>query len=457
MKNPDTICAIASPRGVGAISIIRISGPESFQIANKLERKEARSFTKRETKLTNIYRGDELVDNSVVIYSPSPNSYTGEDSVEILCHGSIYIQKSIVEAIVELGARVALPGEFSQRAFLNGKMDLLQAEAVAELISANTKAAHKVAMNQMRGGFSHDLKELRSKLIELTALMELELDFSEEDVEFADKKQMNDLLQNIQNEVIRLKDSFSLGNVIKNGIPIAIVGRPNVGKSTLLNTLLNEDRAIVSDIPGTTRDALEDTVVWNGVTFRFIDTAGLRDTSDVIESMGIDVTYKKIEQSDIILYLVDITETDYEEIVAELEEFKKEVDCSEKKFIVLANKIDKLNKTPQHFRELVDLEAIYLSAKRKENIDLLKDRIVESVNYNAETEDTILINARHFNALNSAEKSLSEAKEALMASIPADLILIDIRQVLHHIGSITGEVSTDDVLDNIFRNFCIGK
>jgi tRNA modification GTPase len=462
MINSETICSIASPNGTGAIAIIRISGAKSFDVAKKITQsknlaKAMLGESKRGIEFVKITDQGEIIDECLMAWFKNPHSYTAEDSIEIYCHGSYYIQKAILELLLNNGVRLAKAGEFTMRAFANGKMDLLQAEAVADLIASNTKAAHHVAMKQMRGGFSSDLQNLRSQLIEFSALIELELDFSEEDVEFADRSQIINLLKNIKIELLKLKESFSMGNVIKNGIPVAIVGKPNVGKSTLLNTILNEERAIVSDIPGTTRDALEDVVVLDGISFRFIDTAGLRKTDDTIENLGIDITYKKIEQAEIVLYIVDINKTSFEDISAELADFKRNISNPDKKFIIIANKIDLLNETPSHFRDFVNIETIFMSAKRKENIQDLKEMLVNSAKIDTQAEHTVLTNIRHFEALQNAEKAIENIFEAFKNNIPTDLIAIDIKDCLNHIGSITGEVSNDDILGTIFSRFCIGK
>ncbi len=463
MVNSDTICSISSPNGTGAIAVIRISGEKSFEIVFKIFNSDSiksnikKSVEKRSLHLVSISNKSEIIDQALIAFMKKPFSYTGEESVEIYCHGSYFIQKSILELLIEKGARLAKPGEFTMRAFFNGKMDLLQAEGVAELIASNTKSAHKVAMNQMRGGFSNDLKNLRKQLIDFASLIELELDFSDEDVEFADRKKLLILLNNIKNEVLQLKDSFTLGNVIKNGIPVAIIGKPNVGKSTLLNLLLNEERAIVSEIPGTTRDALEDIVVMNGYTFRFIDTAGLRKTEDIIENLGIDITYKKIEQAEIVLYIVDINETSFEQIIADLNDFKINISNPNKKFIVVANKIDMLNETPSHFRDLVNIETVFISAKRKENISQLKEILINSSNITDIGENTVLTNVRHYEALQNIEKSINDILIAIENKTPSDLIAIDIKQALNNIGSITGEIVSNEILNNIFSRFCIGK
>lgn len=463
MIKAETICSISTPNGTGAIAVIRMSGEKSFEIASKIvffknkDIKFEEISKNKSIHLVQIKKSNEIIDQAMLAIMKAPNSYTGEDSVEFFCHGSYYIQKSILELLIDNGARLAKPGEYTMRAFLNGKMDLLQAEGVADLIASNTKAAHHVAMNQMRGGFSHDLKKLRQQLVDFASLLELELDFSEENIEFADRKKLLELLHNIQSEVIRLKNSFSLGNVIKNGIPVAIIGKPNVGKSTLLNLLLNEERAIVSEIPGTTRDALEDTVVMNGYCFRFIDTAGLRNTEDEIENMGINITYKKIEQADIILYMIDINETSFDQIIEDLNDFKINISNSDKKFIVVANKIDMLNETPSHFRDFVNIETVFISAKRNENISLLKEILINSTNISDIGENTILTNVRHYEALQNIEKTVNEIFIAFDNNTPTDLIAIDLKQALDSIGTITGEVFSNEILNNIFGRFCIGK
>lgn len=462
MMHSETICSIATPNGTGAIAIIRISGEKSFEAAKKISfskklSKALEGHLNRGLEFVQIKDENDIIDECLLAWFRSPHSYTGEDSVEIYCHGSYYIQKTILELLLKHDIRLAKAGEFTMRAFANGKMDLLQAEAVADIIASNTQAAHNVAMNQMRGGFSSDLQKLRTQLIDFSALIELELDFSEEDIEFADRTQMTNVLKNIKSELLKLKESFSLGNVIKNGIPVAIVGKPNVGKSTLLNALLNEERAIVSNIPGTTRDALEDVVIMNGISFRFIDTAGLRKTDDTIENLGIDITYKKIEQADIVLYIVDINETSFDEISEELSDFRQNISNPNKKFIVIANKIDLLNQTPSHFKDFVNIETIFMSAKRKENIQELKDILVNSAKMDINSENTVLTNIRHFESLQKAEQAIENIFEAFKNKIPTDLIAIDVKDCLYHIGSITGEVTSNDVLDAIFSRFCIGK
>ncbi len=352
---------------------------------------------------------------------------------------------------------MAQPGEFTLRAFLNGKMDLAQAEAVADLIASESKAAHRMAIRQMRGGFSEKIAELRKKLVDFASLLELELDFSEEDVEFADRKRFTQLLEEIKKELIRLKESFKMGNVLKKGIPVAIIGKPNVGKSTLLNAILNEEKAIVSEVPGTTRDAIEDTIALEGYTFRFIDTAGLRDSTDVVENMGIEKTYDKINQASLILYVCDISSMNKESMKEVLEEFKTYIHNKNKHFILVANKIDQLAEVPGHLKELLELETVFVSAKRKENIHLLAETLVNHVKNDSPGDDILVNNSRHFEALAHALESIIEIEKGFEGNIPTDLVAIDVRQALYHLGSITGEVTSDEILGNIFGKFCIGK
>ncbi len=393
----------------------------------------------------------------------APNSYTGEDSIEISCHGSAYIQQKIIELLIKNGLRLAKPGEFTLRAFLNGKFDLSQAEAVADLIASHSKTSHELALNQMRGGFSNKIKQLRQQLVNFASLIELELDFSEEDVEFADRKELKNLLANLKIEISALLDSFKLGNVLKKGIPVAIVGQPNVGKSTLLNAILNEERAIVSEIPGTTRDAIEDTIVIKGVSFRFIDTAGLHDSTDKIEKIGIERTYEKIDQAKIILYVFDVSKTNYEEIKITLQEFKDHIDqlpeglSQDKKFILIANKTDLLVEAPKGFRSMVEMECIFVSAKRKENINLIVESLSKYVESENITDATIVSNTRHYEALSKSLEAIESIEKGFSEGLPSDLIAIDIKTALHHLGEITGEITTNEILGNIFSKFCIGK
>ena len=458
----DTICAVATPPGTGAIAIVRMSGPESLDIAFKLFTPFQDNLKKNQVKSHHMYYGQirsekELVDEVLFTWFKAPHSYTGEDSVELSCHGSEFIQQKIVELLIKHGARFAEPGEYTLRAFLNGKLDLSQAEAVADLIASQSRSAHRMALNQMRGGFSEKIKELRDKLLQFTSLIELELDFSEEDVEFADRAALTDLLDELQQELNFLASSFKVGNVLKTGIPVAIIGKPNVGKSTLLNAILNEEKAIVSDIPGTTRDAIEDTIIIDGYRFRFIDTAGLRQAQDAIEDIGIGRTYDKIEQATIILYVCDISDAGPKKIEEILDDFKHYIEDENKYFILVANKIDQLNEIPPHLKEMLELETVFVSAKRKENIHLLAESLVNKVKEKSISSDIIVSNSRHYDALTSALKALDQVEKGLAGNVPTDLVAIDIRQALHYLGTITGEITTDEVLGSIFGKFCIGK
>jgi tRNA modification GTPase len=362
-----------------------------------------------------------------------------------------------MELLITNGARLANPGEFTLRAFLNGKMDLSQAESVADLIASQSKMAHQVAINQMRGGYSDKIRLLRNQLVDFASLIELELDFSEEDVEFASRIQLTQLINKMQQEISKLIDSFSIGNVLKKGIPVAIIGKPNVGKSTLLNAILNEEKAIVTDIPGTTRDFIEDTIVIDGFAFRFIDTAGLRISNDRIENEGIRRTYDKINEASLILYLYDITEMREDEIEQVLKEFRQYIEDNNKHFILVANKIDQLIEIPSHLKEILELETVFVSAKRKENIHLLAKTLVTKVKEQSVLSDIMVSNSRHFEALKNALSSLNQVEQGLIASLSSDLLAIDIRQALHYLGTITGEITTEDILGNIFSKFCIGK
>lgn len=458
----DTICAIATPPGTGAISVIRLSGPESLSIAQYFFISAGTKSAIHTLESHKMYFGkfmheDRIIDEVLLTYFKSPHSYTGEEAVEISCHGSEFIQQKIIELLLEEGARLADPGEFTMRAFLNGKLDLSQAEAVADLIASQSKTAHRLALNQMRGGFSDKIKELRDKLLQFTSLIELELDFSEEDVEFADRTALHKLLTELKSELIYLISSFKVGNVLKTGIPVAIIGKPNVGKSTLLNAILNEEKAIVSEIPGTTRDAIEDTIIIDGYRFRFIDTAGLRQSEDTIENMGIGRTYDKMEQATIILYICDISQASKNDLEEVLKEFKKYIEDDDKHFILVANKIDQLNEIPAHLKEMLELETVFVSAKRKENIHLLAETLVRKVKKKSISGDIIVSNSRHYDALINALDSLILVEKTLGDDIPTDLVAIDIRQALHHLGTITGEITTDEVLGSIFSKFCIGK
>ncbi|MBI4645152.1 MAG: tRNA uridine-5-carboxymethylaminomethyl(34) synthesis GTPase MnmE [Bacteroidia bacterium] len=450
----DTICAISTSAGTGAIAIIRLSGKDAVAICEKLFNPTVSDKKLSEQNGFTIHHGiiadnNDIIDDVLVHIFRTPHSYTGE--------GSLYIQERLIQLLITNGARSAQPGEFTLRAFLNKKIDLTQAEAIADLIASNSEAMHKVAIQQMRSGFSKDLKKLREQLLDFVCLIELELDFSEEDVEFADRRELLTLLSNIQREIDVLAQSFKLGNVLKKGIPVAIIGKPNVGKSTLLNVLLNEEKAIVSEIPGTTRDAIEDTIVINGINFRFIDTAGLRKPVEVIENMGIEKTYEKINQATVILYIVDISETPFDIIISDLDDFRAHINDASKRIIVVVNKIDKFITIPEHFRELVDLETIFISAKRRQGIGLLTDSLLKSADFSMIAENTVVANIRHYEALIRSKRALDRVSAGLETNLPTDLITQDIREALHFLGEITGEIVTDEILGNIFSKFCIGK
>jgi len=460
-NHKETICAVATPPGSGAIALIRMSGKLSLSVALHIF-KSPKQLTNETIESHRQYFG-EIVDNGKVLdevllsYYKAPHSYTGEDSIEISCHGSEYIQKRLIEILLANGVRFAQPGEFTMRAFLNGKKDLSQAEAVADLIASESKTAHRMAMNQMRGGFSEKIAELRAQLLNFVSLIELELDFAEEDVEFANRYELNQLIATLKQELSELITSFQFGNVIKQGIPVAIVGKPNVGKSTLLNALLNEEKAIVSDIPGTTRDSIEDTIVIDGYRFRFVDTAGLRQSEDTIENMGIERTYEKIEQATIILYICDIGSAGPHRLEEILKEFKSYIQDEDKHFILVANKIDLLAEVPAYLKEILELETVFVSAKRKENIHLLAETLVSKVKEKSISDNIIVSNSRHYESLKNALHAIENVEVGFKNKLPTDLIAIDIHQALHHLGSITGQVTTDEILGNIFGKFCIGK
>ena len=460
IKN-DNILALASPSGIGAISMIRISGPESISIADKIfigvEKIKLIDQKANSVQLGYIVEDDRTIDKVLITVFRNPKSYTGEDLVEISCHGSIFIQESIIQLLLNHNCRVANPGEFTMRSFLNGKMDLSQAESVADLISSNTEASHRLAMNQMRGGFKNDINELRTELVNFASLIELELDFSQEDVEFANKKELNKLLDKITFNLKKLIDSFKTGNVIKNGIPIAIVGEPNTGKSTLLNTLLNEERAIVSSIAGTTRDTIEDQININGVNCRFIDTAGIRNTDDEIETIGIERTFKKMNESEIIIFLIDYSTLNHEKLNYYVN-YLTEIDNKfpNTKLITLLNKIDIKSETL--VSDLDEFNPILISAKNKLNIDNLKDEIISYVNnLTSQIDNSTISNSRHYDLLNKTYEEIHKVKISISKNISSDLLAIDIKQAIYFLGELTGEISNDEVLGNIFSKFCIGK
>ncbi len=460
--NQDTIVAIATPPGTGAISVIRLSGNESLSICmNHFEPINSKlkidNIESHKLYLGNFVDNKKVIDEVLVSYFKNPSSYTSEDVIEISCHGSEYIQQKIIEILINAGARTAEPGEFTLRAFLNGRLDLSQAEGVADLIASQSASSHSIAMNQMRGGISDKISDLRKKLIDFASLIELELDFSEEDVEFANRDQFIKLISELKKELNLLISSFSMGNVIKQGIPVTIIGKPNVGKSTLLNAILNEEKAIVSHIPGTTRDAIEDTYIIGGYKFRFIDTAGLRKSEDIVESIGIERTYEKIKQATIILYVCDISSITSETVETVLQEFKQYIQDESKHFIFVANKIDELAELPSHIKEILELDTVFVSAKRKENIHLLADSLINIVKRFNITNDVIVSNSRHYQALMNANNALTHVETGFNNNVPTDLIAIDIRQALHELGTITGQITTNEVLSNIFGKFCIGK
>ena len=463
IKN-DTIIALATPAGVGAISVIRLSGENAIAIVDRHFKSIKKNKTLKSQKthtihLGNIIQNNIILDEVLVSVFKNPNSYTGENVVEISCHGSSFIQQEIIQLFLENGCKMADNGEFTLRAFLNGKMDLSQAEAVADVIASNSAASHQIAIQQMRGGITNELKELRVQLLDFAALIELELDFSGEDVEFADRTKFIELVTKITGVLKRLIDSFSFGNAMKNGIPVAIIGEPNVGKSTLLNTILNEEKAIVSDIAGTTRDAIEDEIIIDGVAFRFIDTAGIRETQDIIESIGIKKAYKKAENAQLIIFLIDSNKFSYASalFLQEIETIKERF--PNKRLLVVANKIDTLSCHDAAILKSEIAHLILLSAKQKTGIEELKSELTSLVNSGAlSNNETIVTNSRHFEALNNALTAITSVQQGIDLEISTDLFSIDIRECLRHLGNITGEYDVDkDILGHIFSNFCIGK
>ena len=458
----DTIVALATPSGSGAIAVIRLSGKEAITIASKcfksVSNKDLNKQATHTIHLGHIVDANRTVDEVLLSIFKDPNSYTGENVVEISCHGSSYIQQEIIQLFLRNGCRMATAGEFTLRAFLNGKLDLSQAEAVADLISSDNEASHQIAMQQMRGGFSSEIAKLREELLNFASLIELELDFAEEDVEFADRTQFKALIERINFVLKRLIDSFAVGNVIKNGIPVAIVGEPNVGKSTLLNALLNEDRAIVSEIAGTTRDTIEDEISIGGIGFRFIDTAGIRETEDIVESIGIKKTFEKIEQAQVVIFLFDALQFKIhsEDFKVEIEKIKNKY--PQKPLLVIANKIDKLEDTELAKMQTEIPEIKLLSAKTGFGVEQLTNSLLNLINTGAlRNNETIVTNSRHYDALLKAFEEIQKVQHGLETDLSGDLLAIDIRQALYHFGEITGEITNDDLLGNIFANFCIGK
>ncbi len=466
MMNQDTICAIATAQG-GAIGSIRVSGPEAISITSLIFKpaKPDKLFSEQKPySLTfgRIYDGDEIIDEVLVSLFRTPHSYTGEDSTEITCHGSSYILQQVLQLLIKKGCRMAQPGEYTQRAFLNGKMDLSQAEAVADLIASSSAATHRLAMSQMRGGFSKELTDLRNKLLNFTSMIELELDFSEEDVEFADRSALRKLADEIEQVISRLVQSFNVGNAIKNGVPVAIIGETNAGKSTLLNVLLNEDKAIVSDIHGTTRDVIEDTINIGGVTFRFIDTAGIRETNDKVESLGIERTFQKLDQAEIVLWMVDSVNA-----ASQIEQLSKKIipRCERKHLIVVFNKADLIEDVKKsNLSALLEnfpqesTEHIYISAKRRENTNELQKMLINAAHLPTITQnDVIVTNVRHYEALSKALDAIHRVQNGLDSHLSGDFLSQDIRECIFFISDIAGEVTNDMVLQNIFQHFCIGK
>ncbi|MDG2052751.1 MAG: tRNA uridine-5-carboxymethylaminomethyl(34) synthesis GTPase MnmE [Flavobacteriaceae bacterium] len=457
MINQNTIVALATPSGAGAIAIIRLSGKDAITIAaeifNSISGKELTKQKSHTVHLGNIVDGSRIIDEVLATVFKNPNSYTGENVVEFSCHGSSYIQQEIIQLLLRKGCRMATAGEFTLQAFLNGKMDLSQAEAVADLIASDSKASHQLAIQQMRGGFSTEIEELRIQLLNFASLIELELDFSEEDVEFANREEFQKLIKKITVLLKKLIDSFATGNVLKNGIPVAIVGRPNSGKSTLLNSLLNEERAIVSNIAGTTRDTIEDEITIGGIRFRFIDTAGLRDTTDKIEKIGVERALEKLEKSSIYIYLFDSTEMSVLEVKEELDSF-----TTNSKQLIVANKIDKASKEEVAAINNSDFSFLTISAKSKDSLGTLTNSLLDIAGIEVLNSNQLMVtNSRHYDVLTKSLEEIYKVQEGINNHLTGDLLAIDLRQALYFLGEITGHVSNDDLLGNIFANFCIGK
>ncbi|MCU0468946.1 MAG: tRNA uridine-5-carboxymethylaminomethyl(34) synthesis GTPase MnmE [Arcicella sp.] len=452
MTYSDTICALATPQGIGAIGVIRISGSDTFPIVNRLFKgKNLENQSSHTIHFGTIRDGEIIIDEVLVSLFKAPASYTREDTIEISCHGSDFIIQKILKLLLREGARLAQAGEFTQRAFLNGQLDLAQAEAVADLIASDSEASHQTAINQIRGGFSKQIAQLREQLIHFASLIELELDFGEEDVEFADRDDLKHLILQIQKVLVPLIESFELGNVIKNGVPTVIVGKPNAGKSTLLNRLLNEEKAIVSEIAGTTRDVIEDELFIEGIRFRLIDTAGLRKTSDTIEAIGVERTKQQMEKASLIVYLFDATEIQLSDINKQLSEFNSP-------YILVGNKVDKLPSSLKKEFDTTYPNIVWISASENHNIDELKASLVKKVKTKeVKVGDTVVTNLRHYQHLSETNEALNNVLEGLSMNITGDFLAQDIRFALHHLGEITGQITTDDLLANIFSKFCIGK
>ena len=464
MKNSiqqDTICALATPAGMGALAVIRLSGPDALKIGSEIYRtrkglvkdfEKAKGYT---LHFGNLMDQNQIVDEVLLSIFKNPNSYTGEDLLEFSCHGSVYIQQQVLCLLIKQGARMANPGEFTQRAFLNGKMDLSQAEAVSDLISSSHESAHQAAIKQLRGGYSTVIAALRAQLIDFASLLELELDFAEEDVEFANRDKLRELINTLLKEISALRNSFHEGNAMKEGIPVVIAGKPNTGKSTLLNALLNDERAIVSSIAGTTRDVVEDTLVIQGRKFRFMDTAGLRISDDTIEQIGVERTYTHAAKSSLALYLCDPTQSNYSELIEEINAFKQKIE-NDISIIPVINKIDTVDDDKLNEYRLLT-SALFISAKNKVQIDQLKNEIVKSLKFNEEGDSMLVTNARHASALAAAQQDLERLLEGMNNQLSTDLLAFECRHALHHLGEITGHIYTEDLLVNIFSKFCIGK
>ena len=450
----DTIVALATPQGVGALAVIRVSGKQAIEIVNKVfYAKDLARASTHTVHVGTIRDKESIIDEVVVTIFKGPKSFTTEDIIEITCHGSMYVVKQIVMLLIRQGGRLANPGEFTQRAFLNGQFDLAQAEAIADLIHADSEASRRAAMDQMRGGFSKEIKQLREELIHFASMIELELDFSEEDVEFANRDELKSLTNNLIVKISSLIDSFEIGNVIKNGIPTVIAGKPNAGKSTLLNALLKDERAIVSEIAGTTRDAIEDEINLGGIAFRFIDTAGLRETTDVIEALGVKKTRKKLKEAGLILFLFDLPAESMDSILTDIEWLEGQP----APFIAIGNKADQA--TEFHIKDFEELpHTMALSALNDNDLVKLEQEILKKVNINEiNTGSTVVTNLRHHQQLVNTEHALQLVIQGIDKGITNDILAMEIRQALHHLGEITGEITTDDLLDNIFSKFCIGK
>jgi tRNA modification GTPase len=450
----DTIVAIATPPGIGAIGVIRISGDKAIEIADSIFAGKNLSEQPSHTLHVGTLKDDnKVIDEVVVSLFKAPRSYTGENVVEISCHGSAFIQQKIIDTCIKHGARIAKPGEFTQRAFLNGKLDLTQAEAVADLIASNTEASRKTALQNMRGGFSNVLKQLREQLLKFSALIELELDFSQEDVEFADRTQLSELITSAEKTTGELLESFKLGNVIRNGVQVAIIGKPNAGKSTLLNTLLNENRAIVSEIAGTTRDTIEEIINIEGILFRLIDTAGIRASTNEIESIGIEKSFEKMRAADIVMYIFDCAQETTEQLIHQQQQLIGE----DKNYVLVGNKLDLMN-ADDIIKKFANIDVLFISAKEHTHVNLLKKELVDKViSGELDHENIIITNARHFDALQKVNEGLTDIRKGMDDKIPGDLIALDIRRCLHYLGEITGQITNEDQLDYIFSKFCIGK